>query len=254
MIRFFRKIRLQLFNKNKFSKYILYAIGEIILVVIGILIALGINNWNNEEIAKRRNIDFLNALAEELQLNVERAEYLNNLDFFSIKRKEHCDSILSLIKDGIQLTELKFLTKFDNIYQSHRFNLHAATYEELKNTGSLYSVGSDSLVIAIQEYYRLLDRDEFYNTKWGDDVYKIKHECAAGWRDFSRVYKQDSLLALSSHPWIFNMTSKNFILFRTYVAEASYENGLTNMRLDRIAERSIKLKTLIEKELRKNVK
>jgi hypothetical protein len=48
MIKFFRKIRRQLFSENKFSKYLLYAIGEILLVVIGILIALSINNWNEK--------------------------------------------------------------------------------------------------------------------------------------------------------------------------------------------------------------
>ena len=51
MIKFFRKIRQQLLTENKFSKYLLYAIGEIILVVIGILIALQINNWNQNRLA-----------------------------------------------------------------------------------------------------------------------------------------------------------------------------------------------------------
>mgnify|MGYP001591841413 CR=1 FL=1 len=51
MIKFFRRIRQGLLSENKFSKYLLYAIGEIILVVIGILIALQINNWNE----KRKN-------------------------------------------------------------------------------------------------------------------------------------------------------------------------------------------------------
>ena len=46
MINFFRKIRQQLHTQNKVSKYLLYAIGEIVLVVIGILIALQVNNWN----------------------------------------------------------------------------------------------------------------------------------------------------------------------------------------------------------------
>lgn len=46
MIKFFRKIRQRLLTENKFSKYLLYAIGEIILVVIGILIAININNTN----------------------------------------------------------------------------------------------------------------------------------------------------------------------------------------------------------------
>jgi len=48
MIKFFRKIRYDLMEKNKTGKYLKYAIGEIVLVVIGILIALQINNWNEE--------------------------------------------------------------------------------------------------------------------------------------------------------------------------------------------------------------
>jgi hypothetical protein len=46
MIKFFRKIRQKMLTENKFSKYLLYAIGEITLVVIGILIALSVNNSN----------------------------------------------------------------------------------------------------------------------------------------------------------------------------------------------------------------
>ena len=46
MIKFFRKIRQNMIKENKVSKYMLYAIGEIVLVVVGILIALSINNWN----------------------------------------------------------------------------------------------------------------------------------------------------------------------------------------------------------------
>jgi hypothetical protein len=47
MIKFFRHIRRSLLEQNKMGKYFKYAIGEILLVVIGILIALSINNWND---------------------------------------------------------------------------------------------------------------------------------------------------------------------------------------------------------------
>ena len=63
MIKFFRKIRQNLLIKNKFSKYLLYAIGEIVLVVIGILIALGINNRNQERI----NEDKITSILKEIQ-------------------------------------------------------------------------------------------------------------------------------------------------------------------------------------------
>lgn len=73
MIKFFRKIRQKLLNKNKIGKYLLYAIGEIILVVIGILIALQINNWNEE----RKSADYTTLLfkkaLEELKFNLEKA-------------------------------------------------------------------------------------------------------------------------------------------------------------------------------------
>ena len=54
MIKFFRRIRYDLMEKNKTGKYFKYAIGEIILVVIGILIALQINNWNEVQEKKNR--------------------------------------------------------------------------------------------------------------------------------------------------------------------------------------------------------
>jgi hypothetical protein len=56
MIKFFRKIRQRLLSENKFSKYLIYAIGEIILDVIGILIALSINNWNENRKIKNLEI------------------------------------------------------------------------------------------------------------------------------------------------------------------------------------------------------
>ena len=56
MIKFFRKIRRKLLTENKISKYLLYAIGEIILVVIGILIALQVNNWNEDRKFKNEGL------------------------------------------------------------------------------------------------------------------------------------------------------------------------------------------------------
>jgi len=60
MIKFFRKIRQKMLTENKFSKYLLYAIGEIILVVIGILIALSINNWNENRKLNNEELSLLN--------------------------------------------------------------------------------------------------------------------------------------------------------------------------------------------------
>lgn len=74
MIKFFRHIRLSLINENKMGKYFKYAIGEILLVVIGILIALQINNWNEnrKDIAKEQVL--LQQLREDYQTNLLQLE------------------------------------------------------------------------------------------------------------------------------------------------------------------------------------
>ena len=72
MITFFRKIRQKLLSENKFSQYLLYAIGEIILVVIGILIALQINNWNDVNKEKQKEKIYLESLQSEFAINLEK--------------------------------------------------------------------------------------------------------------------------------------------------------------------------------------
>jgi hypothetical protein len=76
MIKFFRKIRQKLLAENKFSKYLIYAIGEIVLVVIGILIALQINNWNEQRKADIAENKALIALKNEFENNIERLKSL----------------------------------------------------------------------------------------------------------------------------------------------------------------------------------
>lgn len=69
MIKFFRHIRKAMIKESKASKYLLYAVGEIILVVIGILIALKINNWNQNETNRAREIAILKDLNQEFKKN-----------------------------------------------------------------------------------------------------------------------------------------------------------------------------------------
>ena len=71
MIKFFRKIRQKMLTENKFSKYIIYAIGEVVLVVIGILIALQVNNWNEDQKIKRQEAILIKNLKTEFNVNLE---------------------------------------------------------------------------------------------------------------------------------------------------------------------------------------
>jgi len=71
MIKFFRKIRQNLLSEGKTGKYLKYAIGEIVLVVIGILIALQINNWNNNRIEHLKEEVLISNIIEDLIYDYE---------------------------------------------------------------------------------------------------------------------------------------------------------------------------------------
>ena len=90
MIKFFRKIRQQLLSEKKFSKYLLYAIGEIVLVIIGILIALSLNKMNEKEQALAKVDAILEDVMKELASNIKRGTYL-------IYRYREVDSLSVLI-------------------------------------------------------------------------------------------------------------------------------------------------------------
>lgn len=67
MLRFFRQLRQRLIIESQFSRYLLYAIGEILLVVIGILIALQVNNWNEERKNDKKVAKYTEGLIADLK-------------------------------------------------------------------------------------------------------------------------------------------------------------------------------------------
>jgi sensor domain CHASE-containing protein len=82
MIKFFRNIRKNFLIENKTSKYFKYAIGEIVLVVIGILIALQINTWNENSKQNKLELEALKNLKEDFNYNLLtliRTDSLNTL-------------------------------------------------------------------------------------------------------------------------------------------------------------------------------
>ncbi|MFC4269693.1 DUF6090 family protein [Polaribacter marinivivus] len=248
MIKFFRKIRQKLLVDNRFNKYLLYAIGEIILVVIGILIALQINNWNTNRIEKNKNKELLIKLTKELDYNIQRAHFIDTVQGGFQTRKIYTDSILSLIVKGIQPEDLNYLTK-EAIFYVNTFNLNSTVFQELKNTGSLYSLGTDSLVTQIQTYYQLCERESFYNLQYSEECIYLRRQCYDGFINFRQLYHLDAKTAIKDNPWIFNSKSKKTIHLRQYASRVSNQSNLMSYKLKNIMVESKKLKELIAKEL-----
>lgn len=142
MIKFFRKIRQQLIKENKLRNYLLYAIGEIVLVVIGILIALQINNANEARKIKIKELNYLTTLKVDLQLN------LNELNDYIEKRNTSISSagvVLDFIEGRREINPNEFNFHNLNVQIWQPFNQNDNTYLELVNSGNLEIISNDTI-------------------------------------------------------------------------------------------------------------
>ena len=137
MIKFFRHIRKSLLNQGKTTRYFKYAAGEIILVVIGILIALSINNWNEIRKAKLRSIEYHERIAEDLERVINTSKNLNTT---AKKVLTSIEYTVNLLEENKKLNNKdKEVVDYVLIWMS-RFNYQfseLSTYEEMKSSGDL---------------------------------------------------------------------------------------------------------------------
>ena len=151
MIAFFRKIRQRLLTENKVSRYILYAIGEIVLVVIGILIALQINNWNGEQIAKRVEEHFLENLLLDLEKDEEKLQFYEK---FHTKRIEYLDTLLTYVRNPNKNMELqKFGMYVEPIFYTVNPISNATTFEAAKTSGTFINFSQEQILKDLSRYY-----------------------------------------------------------------------------------------------------
>ncbi len=151
MIKFFRKIRQNLLLEGKTGKYFKYAIGEIILVVIGILIALQINNWNNNNQLKKLETKYLTEIRNNLKSDLPDINF--NIDFNESRLKSN-EIILQYLNREIDYSDsLKF--HFGNLIFTTRTLPNTSAYENLKSRG-LEIITNDTLRLNITSLYSFL--------------------------------------------------------------------------------------------------
>jgi len=218
MIKLFRKVRQRLLTENKFSKYLLYAIGEIVLVVIGILIAVNINSWKKERDVAASNKVYCTKLLEELEMNISRLELLafdynneNNLPSWE-ESVENADSLLTLVTRGLQENDLDFLLHKPIWSGGSQLNLHDETYEELLGTGKLYNIGSQSLILGIKNYYKRYEREIEYNRRWTDYALEGMSQTELSQVKILLDYERNPEgFDLQNYPWFFDSRSQEYI-------------------------------------------
>jgi hypothetical protein len=193
MIKLFRNIRQNLLNEGKTSKYFKYAIGEIILVVIGILIALQINTWNQERLVKQEIktnlINLSSAIKQDLELLKEIEAYnefrsnsiLQILKWTEIPFRE-IDTIPIKLKSALiwqgeipeTFNDDFFEKSFGLIGAPRRMVVQTYAIEELKNLGLYSKLDNQKLKSTLNLYYSELKwffgQDEFLENKTVDEI------------------------------------------------------------------------------------
>lgn len=179
MMKFFRTIRQNLIEKGKLRKYLVYAIGEILLVVIGILIALQINNWNENQKSKNIEQQYLHALQEEFRGNLKSLEEVMKIN------EKNLNSALELSKFTgptlPQISDKKLAALiFDILNKEVFFKTNSGVLEEVIGSGKLVVISNTKLRTSI--------------SSWNGELAKVRkqEEELARWRfgllDFGKVH------------------------------------------------------------------
>ncbi len=166
MINFFRKIRRKFADNNQFFKYSRYAIGEIVLVVVGILIALQINNLNEASKINLLEKDLLREVKNGLEHDLDQLK--NAIDFHRLSLKSQ-DIIVDWVNGNINYNDSLGFHFLRTVFNSN-LRFKEAPYETLQQIG-LQIVKNDSLRNQISSLYDLVYQDLNW---WQEDYEKIK--------------------------------------------------------------------------------
>ena len=219
MLKLFRQIRKQLLTENRFSKYLIYAVGEILLIVIGIWIALSINNWNQDRLASIKEKELLSNVVEDLKYDHDVLQRLTDQS----KRKQ------DLHIELYELSTRKSNANGDRLYSS-----------EVLELIFLISKTWDNHQEAEREIY---DRDirsdlnsYFSDYKVLNDYVEIHNQAVIELREFNRHNEILNLdFVFNSNPYKQNSELLNELIrpekMETYLGTAEFNSILIELYL-----------------------
>ncbi|MFH6767308.1 DUF6090 family protein [Gaetbulibacter aquiaggeris] len=149
MIKFFRKIRQKLLSENKFSKYLLYAVGEILLVIIGILIALSINNWNEHRKLKIEEQSSLKDLRGEVASNIEALEHALKFHQISYETALKFGNLFDNRAAFEVMPDSVFRDEFFKMVNANTFDPRLGILNSLISSGKINNISNKELMYSL---------------------------------------------------------------------------------------------------------
>ena len=172
MIHFFRRIRQSLLTNNKISKYLLYAFGEIVLVVIGILIALQVSNYNETTKEREIYLSYLLRLKEDFLELQETVEQKKDFEAALIDLAAYQLEVLNGKETDPDILKLAISIEFTA--SINRYEIMSPTYLELNSTGRLALIENDSIKDFLSGYYKYLLTRNNEKAEWDPWVHQYR--------------------------------------------------------------------------------
>lgn len=217
MIKFFRHIRQRMLSENKLSKYLLYATGEILLVVIGILIALQLNEWKSNEQDKAQETKILVQLNADLRANLQEVQDINTA---ALERSAACDSIMLFIAERRPINDSlkKYLEEMDI---DALFNNANTTYRYIQSQGTNFlrndSIRNRITIMYERDFQNIFSRQEM---SWQIVVDELRPT-------YDRLLRVDSMITFDFSPYTVN-TPRDIEVF---YQDQTLKNVIARMRL-----------------------
>jgi len=218
MIKFFRHIRQRMIKENRVSKYLIYAIGEIVLVVIGILIALQINNWNEQRKLQSKVTSIYTIVQSDLQSD------LKAIDEVLAKMLPRYDVLNKIIEGDMTREDYRNCEKCAFVlFGFPDITLKSRGLTLLEDNSTIFDSQNDSLFISISEFY------SYFNTEIAVDMGEILIDHSDNliffknnktwFSDYVRKIKNEDFIeyALSSPDYLNRLTIWKTLYFDGYL-------------------------------------
>ncbi len=202
MLRFFRRIRQRLLTDNKFSKYLLYAIGEILLVVVGILIALQVDSWN----AERKDAIKLRTALQSVYKDIVQDSLLIDRTLPGYLQIEDLNQELlqKAYASSTTLDTLKFIMKEEfPIYWITSLPFNHNTFDNLKATGA-FEILPEDIKLLLSDYYTTVEDNKKLTDLHTDQYRRHLDEFVSSYNIIGRIHDPNY-----KDSYLFNATWNN---------------------------------------------
>lgn len=206
MLKLFRKIRRKLIDEGSLKRYFIYAVGEILLVMIGILLALQVSNWNQTRIEGKKEYKALSALNKEFKLNKQRIKTKQNLRI-SIAPK--LEDYIKKISSG-EADYNSFKDFYSDQFMFGMTNPSNGVIDALISSGEIALISNDSL--------------KYFLADWKNQVENLYENEEILWNSgLGFIGSSTKMIPGPSHDW---NNEKLELAFNDLISNIEYKNNL----------------------------